>query len=302
MRKHSYSSHLLLVDAVLAVALLGGCGADAVEATDLDGEVESVEIGIKNGQVLPSAAPVNGVARLYIWSYDKKKWATCTGQVSSRNTIITAAHCFDDSQFSGEYEAAWPLYAKVQTGPNTWKMISPNGSQSSASVYLHPGYWTDSEKTSHDATYDFAVIHTVSRWHHTTNADTSIVLKAAPSSITAWGLGYGQYDDGSPIDNKLRGAQFSVTATNNMYEYQVGSSSDPQVCPGDSGGPLKLPTSGGSIMLGVAAIITGGDDDDCGHSTASWARTDKGWPWLLDNIDSYSGDRCTNASSYFLCW
>jgi hypothetical protein len=283
---------------LFALLSLNSCGA----ATDQEGlppqiEVATTQAAIKNGTVLPNGAPLAGTVLLRIWSYDANKWGTCSGQISSRNTIVTAAHCFTDDSFSGT-SASWPVYIQKQTSAG-FQWVSPTQAWAWMDVDLNPSYW-NATKTSYNSVYDFAVIHSDTDWINTVENDTAMFLKGSYVNTTAWALGHGQYDHGSAsIDYQLRGAKFFVARHwSDFYLHTVPSGSNrPMICPGDSGGPLKVKLFNGAFVLGVASFTTGGGEDDCGTTNAWWARTDKNWQWLVETIDN-----CSDGISFIRCW
>src|SRR4051812_2795870 len=70
---------------------LGACGAPV----DTDGEPEPTvaQSEIKSGIVVDSNVRWRGVVDVRIWWPQLQIWQSCSGTITSRRTVVTAAHC-----------------------------------------------------------------------------------------------------------------------------------------------------------------------------------------------------------------
>jgi hypothetical protein len=141
-----------------------------------------------------------------------------------------------------------------------------------------------------------AVVRAPSNVTNVVQGDASSIAKQAWTSFTGWAFGYGGYNP-TQSDNKLRGGQIPITYNSTLEEFEsTGSASSPQLCPGDSGGPLKSVFFSSPVVLGVAVSSFGGGANECGRD-GNWAPTGKNWQFIKSNVSN-----CSENLNFVYCW
>lgn len=279
---------ILLTAASLAVAL-GACAPP--EPEEAGDQVAVEDSALKNGTVLANGAPWKGVVRVEIWSQSERKWHVCTGQVTSAQTVLTAAHC---AWSSGNTSYHSNLYVRItrQTSAGLYGEWLHPESYILADVQVNPSYTTDVAK------YDLSVMRGPNPWAATTPSHAAGLMKSNPN-LTLWAFGYGNWGNSTnpdEYDQQGRAGQAKVTYNSTYKDYRNNaSSSDPQLCIGDSGGPLKSTFLDGSLSYGVASQLIE-YSGACG-TKGEWATTSNNWTWLKNTIGN-----CTDKVSYISCW
>lgn len=278
--------------AALCVISAGVLGACAGPGLDHEEDLQTLSQELKNAPVLPRGAPLDGVVLIRMKApvepAGEDRVKHCTGQIISPNTVLTAAHCLSHSGFTGNV-GQWEVMIWKQVGVNDWEFISGGSSWLNANVYVHPSSWTT-------IGHDVALIRHPSAWSHVAEEDSGLIMTRESHAMTAWATGFG-LNASSPtaMDFQLRAGEISVTA-NNLDEYvYTASGSTPQICSGDSGGPLKKMLMGWGLVYGLASGTQGGDEY-CG-SIAYFASTYRNWEWIRDTMGT-----CETEWVWLNCW
>jgi len=266
--------------------LLGGCGA----ASETDSELEPTgtqSSELKNGVLVDGSASFRGAVLVHVYWPAQNAWTDCSGVITSRRTLVTAAHCV--SAPLAPYTSGWvtALVLRENTG-HTYDSIMP---QSNVFVKFNPAY-------NGFAKNDVAVLTANSDFSNVAQLDAIPIAKSNPSGSTMSAMGYGCFDTGATdCDNHLRGGQVVPTynSTNQDYTY-TANSTQPWLCAGDSGGPLKK-VNGAWMAFGFASFRTGGSGN-CGN-VWHWATAFHNWTWLQAAIGYVN---CTETTTALFCW
>lgn len=254
---------------------------------------------IKNGTLMDGQVRWRGVVSVSIWWPNQQIWQRCSGTITSRRTVVVAAHCVQAALAAGSTAGdVTALVLRENTG-HRFDEIMP---QSTAFASFNPAYpGTVLERVPKN---DVAVIRAYTDFSNVTMSDAIAISTTNPTGKTMWAMGYGYLDiqDGD-YDGHLHGAQLvpKYDSFGQHYRFDAGET-DPWICSGDSGGPLKM-VNGAWMIFGVASQFTGGvmNDDKhvvCGYQ-AHWAATSNNWSWLRSAIGSAN---CTLTTNALFCW
>jgi hypothetical protein len=268
----------------VVAALLSGCGGPVPDDPNPE-QTEAVTGELKNGTLYNGNAVWRGAVGLYIWSPLYNAWQTCSGQVVSRRTIMTAAHCVIRGSSSN------PGLTFVQA----WRPTQNSGSLIVTSQWVESRYNPDYLSTC-ETPYDVGLFISPTDLQNITATDAGIIAKTTPSNIRMLAFGFGYYEDApNAYDDQGRYGVVTPTYLPRSAEYTYQSTgTQPQICNQDSGGPLKNAAT--TFVHGVASRHTG-EGDYC-RPIGHWAATANNMYWLRGNI---SGD-CLETSTMYTCW
>jgi hypothetical protein len=241
--------------------LVAACGGASGEDGDPDSvaELDVAQSEIKNGQ----AATNSNLTVVQLTSeldgndgvIDGSFTATCSGMIIAQDTIVTAAHCFRVNVPTAA-SRWWTKNVKVRVGAQaaTGSAMTPltldssgNWAFKTAAIRIHSNYNgfrpNGGSWTSHSVPNDIAVIRFPSpstkpdpppfRFPGITSVSQLPWLDSTGTTRNGWLFGYGT--DGST--NDFRAGFFSCSKSGGILTCNDGSTSSPQGCPGDSGGP-----------------------------------------------------------------
>jgi Trypsin len=271
-----------------AVSLTVGLSACEMppESQDDDGPATTQSFELKNGTLPDDSYKWRGVVRVDVYWPDFSGWSKCSGTITSRTTLVTAAHCVTQPLGASSTSGYVWVIVKRETSPGVYQTLLP---ATRVFTKYNPAYdgW---------APHDVAVITSPVQWAYITQSDAIAIAKGAPSGATMWALGYGYYDNGY-IDGQGRAGQVTPIYGGQEYTFSA-SGTQPWICSGDSGGPLKM-TNGAWYIYGIASLTTGNAPGaQCGP-VGHWAPTADNFAWLNYAIGY---DKCVETTLGLLCW
>lgn len=279
---------IALAVAMPLALMMSSCGEPP--AADTGDEVAVPRTSeLKNGKLYDGSSKWRGVVRLDFFVPAIGTWVYCSGQVVSPQTILTAAHCLKgltDVDPNSNPGAMWVQASRPTSGG--WLTVMP---LTYTTVKYNPAY-------DGTATYDVGLViaPTVQPLQNVAAGDAALLAKSSPNTIMDV-IGFGYYDGAGPFDGKGRSGVLAPTYDSVRHVYQFSSTpTDPEICVGDSGGPLK-----NVLQYGVTSRSNGSrlDGVHCFYSSL-WATTRDNLSWLKNNI---AGPRsCLETSTLLSCW
>jgi hypothetical protein len=250
-----------------------GCGGPVPDDPEGNGPSEQTSELI-GGTVLAPGAPWGGAVKLLLLDSTHNVWIRCSGQIISPHEILTAAHCVQ-AALNGPDSGTIGFGAARQLSATTWVTVGSGR----ATVTFNPFHLTTTTPQ-----WDIGLLSSSSQWINISNADIAPIATTAPSQ-SMWVLGFG------PPDSQARGGIVSATYNGNYYSTLT---TVPQVCSGDSGGPLKALF--GNEVYGVTSqsrnlSCTGG---------SAFAATKNSWAWAR-NVMTAWGRRCVVSNALLYC-
>lgn len=273
-----------------ASALVGSGCVTTVTDDPYEEPVAAENAALKNGTTFNGSGMSRGAVGIYFWAPLWNEWHTCSGQIVSKRTIMTAAHCVE-----GATAASNPGTAQIIVWrPSSTSSHVPVLTQTTVTGHFNPRY----TETNYATPFDIGVFVSPVDLQNVTSSDAGALAKSAPSNVTMYAFGFGYYNDGPLFydDVGRSGAITPTYATKGAEYFFSATSSQPQICKQDSGGPLKSTTSGPLLVYGVASRHSGSGTycRPVGH----WAAVTNSVSWLKTKITG----SCLETSTLYSCW
>jgi hypothetical protein len=289
----------LAMPAILALSsILSGCVAPVEDGEDLGGIGEPIE----NGELRPAALN-GGTVRLQVRNAANTGWSYCSGQVISRDSILTAAHCFYDG---GWFDDGWDnrisvaIQATHQNANGSWENVTQNGgtNEITATVLVQEAYVDYREAGDTLARgYDVAVVRAPNVLSNITSSDVAAIARLT-SQRPEWTFAYGHgYYTDFDFDAQLRRGYledltwYPTSGTSN-YRTIVSDygDADSHICSGDSGGPWKMQTDTATLSGVQFGVTTSGlGAGECREDFARAAMVAFHDTWLEARVEAGRG-------------
>jgi hypothetical protein len=249
----------------------------------------------------------------------KMTGGACSGTFIAKNWILTAAHCMNvlkdskgrttidgNTQWTITWSDAMGVLVSLFPDGNSVKQLSDG-------AFIDKGVDSDPD---HDVALLYLDKHVYDdNLPPVTENGAAMRISLSPpkssdvSSIAGWGL-----------TNTLTWAPAGTLVASSVKDFSFGytrsSSSDGQVCPGDSGGPLYRNQTVGTktfpVLVGVTSSAPGGDNCNPVRGQANFARIDLAVESFIDDTMNliYGTDHSflcrefntNSADAYAECW
>jgi hypothetical protein len=295
---------------VLAALAMGGCAMDTQDAVTMETRTQKIE----NGQLKPSV--MNG-GTVRIWAYGPNGQAVgCSGQVVSRDTLLTAAHCFYDA---GLYANGWSdaisasVMVQHQEANGTWEY--PTSIGETVTVHVKNLYYSlRNANSTRQWGQDIAVVRRSTPFTSIGTQDVTALstdTNDRPSFLYIYGHGYFAdlfCDRGcNPAsDGQLRRGYFaglSYTFSGGFFSDYFATilsdygPNDAHTCDGDSGGPWKTVAVGTNAVSGVQFGVhaMGNGVGECTEDSARSASVGYSSAWIKSKVELGAGSCSTTT-------
>ncbi len=289
---------VLLLAAACGATAPSDDGDDFGEPPRLEQQVLGTSTqALQNAPVMTNGVALAGVVLVEQYDFTLQRWRSCTGQITSKNTLLTGGHCFARDQTLPTVQSGnWYVRITRYLGNDEWERLH-SSSYIDASVKFHSDFFREATSPYFDFTHDMAIVTAPSDWQNVASHDAAAIIKQSWAPLDAWMTGYGLTSMDATADRKMRAAEirFSYDASREEYTAPFGQNTA-KLCPGDSGGPLKTQFFSSSVVHGTAISSPGGSGSNCG-TTGYWAPTFKNWEFIRDAIGT-----CNDGSTWLTCW
>lgn len=295
----------------LAALLAAGCGAGGEMAAPAIAAGESAgRPHVENGEMNPSSMN-GGVVRIIVPKPDGG-YSGCSGQVVSRDTVLTAAHCFHSlGYYPGGWREALDVDVKLthRDPDGNVDVLAGTDGWTAAKVYVMEKYVVlgdagDARKWS----YDLALVRTPGLLANVVKRDRAVLSRSKTVwPEWQWIYGYGFHDDEHNDTNLYRGYVAHLdwyTSSSEALYRQVEhpfTEGEANGCHMDSGGPWKMqaidPSELSGIEFATFSNMDGGANCANAYSRAVAVAFYRDW---LESAIAAGRGRCTHEDHVVL--